>query len=47
MKMSAAVRSKEGGASPSYVQTEAWRFLASLPLDRRLARYDIAGSPQT
>ena len=42
--MSTAVRSKEGGASPSYVQSPAWRFLASLPVDRRLARYDIGGS---
>jgi argininosuccinate lyase len=42
--MSATVRSKEGGASPSYVRTPAWRFLASLPVDRKLARHDIAGS---
>lgn len=42
--MAASVRSKDGGASPSYVRTPAWRFLASLPVDRKLARYDIAGS---
>ena len=29
---------------PSYVRTPAWRFLASLPVDRRLAKYDVAGS---
>jgi argininosuccinate lyase len=29
---------------PSYVRTPAWRFLSSLPVDRRLARYDVAGS---
>ncbi|HWM50774.1 MAG TPA: argininosuccinate lyase, partial [Thermoplasmata archaeon] len=42
--MSATVHSNEGGATPSYVRTPAWRFLASLPVDRRLARYDVAGS---
>ena len=42
--MSATVHSSEGGATPSYVRTPAWRFLASLPVDRRLARYDVAGS---
>ena len=30
--------------TPSYVRTPAWRFLASLPVDRKLYRYDIAGS---
>jgi len=35
----------EGSPSaPRYVRTPAWRFLASLPVDRRLARHDIAGS---
>src|SRR2546423_15283335 len=44
--MAATVQSKGagGGASPSYVKTPASRFLVSLPVDRRLARYDIAGS---
>jgi argininosuccinate lyase len=42
--VAATLHSKEGGASPSYVRTPAWRFLASLPVDRKLARYDIAGS---
>jgi len=44
--MAATVQSKGagGGAPPSYVKTPAWRFLVSLPIDRRLARYDIAGS---
>src|SRR3989440_1936758 len=44
--MAATVQSKGagGGAPPSYVKTPAWRFLVSLPVDRRLARYDIAGS---
>src|SRR5256885_6118422 len=44
--MAATVQSKGagGGAPPSYVKTPASRFLVSLPVDRRLARYDIAGS---
>ena len=44
--MSATVQSKGGGggAPPAYVKTPASRFLVSLPVDRRLARYDIAGS---
>lgn len=44
--MAATVQSKGGGggAPPSYVKTPAWRFLASLPVDRKLARYDVAGS---
>jgi len=44
--MAVTVESKGGGgaAPPSYVQTPAWRFLASLPVDRKLARHDIAGS---
>ncbi|HEX9339673.1 MAG TPA: argininosuccinate lyase [Thermoplasmata archaeon] len=33
-----------GGAPPSYVKTPAGPFLASLSVDRRLARYDVAGS---
>ena len=33
-----------GGAPPSYVKTRAPTFLASLSVDRRLARYDVAGS---
>ena len=46
MKMAATVQSKGGpsGAPPSYVESPAWRFLASLPVDRKLARYDVAGS---
>lgn len=44
--MASAVQTKGegGGAPPSYVKTPAWRFLASLPVDRKLARYDVAGS---
>lgn len=43
--MAVTVESKDGaGAAPSYVTTPAWRFLASLPVDRRLARHDVAGS---
>jgi len=38
----AVVLEKRG--APSYVRTPAWRFLASLPVDRRLAKYDLAGS---
>jgi argininosuccinate lyase len=38
-----AVTLEKRGA-PSYVRTPAWRFLASLPVDRRLAKYDLAGS---
>ncbi len=33
-----------GGAPPSYVKTQAAPFLASLSIDRRLARFDVAGS---
>ena len=46
MKMAATVQSKGGpsGAPPSYVESPAWRFLSSLPVDRKLARYDVAGS---
>lgn len=37
--------STEGATpQPRYVRTPAWRFLASLPVDRRLYRHDIAGS---
>src|SRR5256886_14231237 len=32
-----------GAAPPAYVTTPAWRFLSSLPVDRKLARYDVAG----
>ena len=43
--MAVTVESKGGaGAAPSYVTTPAWRFLLSLPVDRRLARHDVAGS---
>src|SRR6266550_4266888 len=44
--MAATVQSKGsgGGAPPSYVKTPASWFIVSLPVDRRLARYDIAGS---
>lgn len=31
-------------APPRHVRSPAWRFLASLPVDRRLYRYDLAGS---
>jgi argininosuccinate lyase len=34
----------EGRAPPSYVRTPAAGFLASLPVDRALARHDLAGS---
>ena len=45
MRMAVTVDSKGGaGGAPSYVKTPAWRFLASLPVDRRLARHDVAGS---
>jgi len=46
VKMAATVQSKGGpsGAPPSYVESPAWRFLSSLPVDRKLARYDVAGS---
>jgi len=46
VRMAVTVESKAGGgaAPPSYVKTPAWRFLASLPVDRKLARHDIAGS---
>ena len=33
-----------GGAPPSYVKTQVPQFLASLSVDRRLARFDVAGS---
>jgi len=44
--MAVTVESKgaAGEAPPSYVRTAAWRFLVSLPVDRKLARYDVAGS---
>ncbi len=42
--MAVTVASKKTAGAPSYVRTPAWRFLASLPVDRRLARYDVAGS---
>ena len=44
--MAVIVESKAGAgaAPPSYVTTPAWRFLASLPVDRKLARFDVAGS---
>src|SRR5881409_1400244 len=44
--MAATVQSKGsgGGAPPSYVKTPASWFIVSLPVDRRLSRYDIAGS---
>ena len=45
MRMAVTVESKGGaGPAPSYVTTPAWRFLLSLPVDRRLARHDVAGS---
>ena len=45
MRMAVTVDSKGGaGGAPSYVKTPAWRFLASLSVDRKLARHDIAGS---
>src|SRR5438093_7947455 len=44
--MAATIQSKGagGGAPPSYVKTPASWFIVSLPVDRKLARYDIAGS---
>ena len=32
------------GKAPSYVRTQSWQFLSSLPVDRKLYRFDIAGS---
>src|SRR3990170_4738201 len=42
--MAATVEKKVAREAPSYVRTPAWRYLASLPVDRRLYPYDIAGS---
>src|SRR5713226_2678690 len=43
--MALMYESTEGATpQPRYVRTPAWRFLASLPVDRRLYRLDIAGS---
>jgi len=36
--------SPEAGGAPRHVRSPAWRYLASLPVDRRLYREDIAGS---
>src|SRR5439155_9816539 len=44
MAVTAESKGALGEAPPSYVRTVAWRFLASLPVDRKLARYDVAGS---
>ncbi len=40
----AVIAQAAGGAAPTYVRSPAWRFLSSLPVDRRLYPYDIAGS---
>ncbi len=37
-------RRPKADAPPRYVESPAWAFLASLPVDRRLYRHDIAGS---
>ena len=42
--MAVTVEKGKAGEAPSYVRTPAWRFLASLPVDRRLYPYDVAGS---
>jgi argininosuccinate lyase len=42
--MTVTLETRESGEAPSYVRTPAWRFLASLPVDRRLWPYDVAGS---
>lgn len=42
--MAATMEPRKSRDAPSYVRTPAWRYLASLPVDRRLARYDVAGS---
>jgi argininosuccinate lyase len=42
--MTVTVESRASGETPSYVRTPAWRYLASLPVDRRLWPYDVAGS---
>ncbi len=43
MTMTVVPRGKRE-APPRHVRSPAWRFLSSLPVDRRLYRYDIAGS---
>jgi len=42
--MAATLKEKNAGEAPSYVRTPAAKFLASLPVDRRLHVYDVAGS---
>ncbi len=42
--MAVTLETRESGNAPSYVRTPAWRYLASLPVDRRLWPYDVAGS---
>ena len=39
-----AVAVTMGAGAPRHVRTPAWRYLASLPVDRRLYREDVAGS---
>ncbi len=42
--MAVTIEKKPAAEAPSYVRTPAARFLASLPVDRALHPYDIAGS---
>ena len=42
--MAVTVEKKDARDAPSYVQTPAAKFLASLAVDQRLAAYDVAGS---
>ncbi len=42
--MTVTLKDRPPAQAPSYVRTPAWRYLASLPVDRRLWPYDIAGS---
>ena len=42
--MAVTLEKKVASEAPSYVRTPAAKFLASLPVDRRLAAYDVAGS---
>jgi argininosuccinate lyase len=42
--MAVTLAKDEAAPVPSYVRTPAARFLASLPVDRRLYPYDLAGS---
>ena len=42
--MAVTLEKKAASEPPSYVRTPAAKFLASLPVDRRLYPYDVAGS---